>query len=122
MKHAPMGPIKAKRDPMQPVDPMRCTATRRNGEQCGSKPIRGATVCRMHGGAAPQVKAKAEERLRALQPKAIVTLDRLLDREEFPTVQFQAAKAVIDWTEGKAGEKVAVTHSGGLVIQHEVPE
>ena|SRR3990167_8898735 len=123
-RHAPRGPMKARdteTDPIHPKDPMRCSATRRNGDQCGSKPIRGGTVCRMHGGGAPQVKAKAAERLKALQPKAITTLDQLLDRTEFPTVQFQAAKAVIDWTEGKAGEKVNVEHSGGITIQHEVP-
>ena len=40
-----------------------CTATKRNKERCGNKPVRGATVCRMHGGSAPQVKAKAAERV-----------------------------------------------------------
>lgn len=40
-----------------------CTATKRNKERCGNKPVRGAKVCRMHGGAAPQVKAKAAERV-----------------------------------------------------------
>lgn len=42
----------------------RCTAKARStGEQCKNPPIKGATVCRMHGGSAPQVKKKAQERL-----------------------------------------------------------
>lgn len=47
----------------------RCTAIKRskdeegNREQCRNTPVRGTNVCRMHGGSAPQVKAKAEERV-----------------------------------------------------------
>lgn len=44
----------------------------------------------------------------ALQPKAIQTLDNLLSRDEFPTVQLGAAKDVLDRTDGKAGETVTV--------------
>jgi hypothetical protein len=43
----------------------RCIAHRSNGEQCGNYPIRGGTVCRIHGGAVPAVKAKAAARLAA---------------------------------------------------------
>ena len=40
-----------------------CTAKRRNGTQCLNYAIKGATVCRMHGGAAPQVRRAAQVRL-----------------------------------------------------------
>jgi len=40
-----------------------CKATRRDGTPCGAYAIRGGTVCRMHGGAAPQVKEAAARRL-----------------------------------------------------------
>lgn len=41
-----------------------CTAHRRHGRgPCGAWAVRGATVCRMHGGAAPQVRRAAAERL-----------------------------------------------------------
>ena len=43
---------------------MQCVAHSRSGEQCKNGALPGATVCRMHGGAAPQVKAKAAERLK----------------------------------------------------------
>lgn len=62
----------------------------------------------MHGGAAPQVKFAALERLKALQPKAITVLESLLDREEFPTVQMAAVRDVMDRTEGKARENLDV--------------
>lgn len=42
---------------------LKCTATNKAGHRCGSNPIRGATVCWKHGGAAPQVKALAAVRL-----------------------------------------------------------
>lgn len=41
----------------------RCTAHTRAGKPCQKPPIRGGTVCDMHGGRAPRVKAKAAERL-----------------------------------------------------------
>jgi hypothetical protein len=53
-------------DPMAGADPMasNCTATAKStGNRCLQPAIPGGTVCRYHGGAAPQVKAKAEERL-----------------------------------------------------------
>jgi hypothetical protein len=40
-----------------------CTATRRDGSQCTNFSINGATVCRMHGGSAPQVRRAAQVRL-----------------------------------------------------------
>jgi hypothetical protein len=70
-------------------------------------------VCYYHGGAAPQVKASARERLLALQPQAILTLAALLMRDEFPTVQLGAAKDVLDRTEGKAAESLAITGADG---------
>ena len=40
-----------------------CTAhARTTGEQCRNPAMNGATVCRMHGGAAPQVRARAQRR------------------------------------------------------------
>jgi hypothetical protein len=41
----------------------RCTARKTNGEPCAAWAMRGATVCRVHGGSARQVRAAATERL-----------------------------------------------------------
>jgi len=122
MKHAPRGPIKGHLSAEPPIDGKCKAHSARTGAPCKRAPIKGGVVCATHGGSAPQVKASAQERLKALQPKAITTMDTLMGREEYPTGQFAAAKAVIDWTEGRAAEKVAVTHSGGIAISHEMPE
>jgi len=59
-------------DPKQPADqpePLasQCGARRRDGQPCASQPMRGSTRCRMHGGAAPQVRAAAGRRLAAAE-------------------------------------------------------
>jgi hypothetical protein len=95
-------------DAGNPMNPEKCTATNRQGKRCGRYPIPGGRVCRNHGGAAPQVKAAAMERLKAMQPKALQTIEMLMGSNDFPTVQFQAAKAVIEWTEGKPRESKQV--------------
>lgn len=71
----------------------------------------------MHGGGNPAVKFKAMERLKALQPKAITTLETLLDRSEFPTVQMAAVRDVLDRTEGKAAETHKLTGEDGGPIE-----
>lgn len=46
------------------IPPTQCTGTsRRSGQQCKRYAVVGARVCPMHGGKAPQVRAKAEERI-----------------------------------------------------------
>ena len=41
----------------------RCVAHKKNGNQCRHAAMNGATVCRNHGGNAPQVKLRAKQRL-----------------------------------------------------------
>jgi len=44
--------------------PRRCKAhSSRTGEPCKLPPVKGSNVCRSHGGAAPQVKRKARQRI-----------------------------------------------------------
>jgi hypothetical protein len=116
-KHAPRGRIKA-RDPIESPDPMKrqCTATNRQGKRCGKPPILGGTVCRMHGGAAPQVKLKAMERLMALQDPAITRLGELILDTTFPSTSFAAVRDVLDRTIGKPTENVNMQVSGELDI------
>ncbi len=118
--HAPRGPL-VQRDHISAADPIRprCRATNNRGQPCRYAPIPGGAVCRFHGGAAPQVKAAAMDRLRALQHPAIDRLGKLIDQEEFPTVAYAASRDVLDRTLGKPQE--AINHSvvGALVIKWE---
>lgn len=51
--------------PPRPSGDDQCTATsRQTGERCKAWVVKGTTVCRHHGGSAPQVRAKAAERER----------------------------------------------------------
>ena len=97
-----------------------CKATSRKGTRCGQPAIPGGTVCRYHGGAAPQVIFKAKERLAALAPKAVRVLDALLSREEFPTVQFQAARFIAEQEVGKAHESVSMEVSGEVTLASKI--
>ena len=106
---------------MPATDPMpagRCTAQARNRHQgrCKQPAIPGGTVCRFHGGAAPQVQEAAQDRLRALQHPAIDRIAKLIDQEQFPTVALGASKDVLDRTLGRATEVVDVTHSGSIDV------
>src|SRR5262245_26164447 len=79
-KHAPRGPVKAK-DPLSGDHPLsvQCSAhSKQTKKQCGRKAIPGGTVCRYHGGAAPQVKAAADRRIQELEQPAIAYLAWLL--------------------------------------------
>lgn len=82
-----------------PKDPsLRCTAkAKRSGKQCQGTAIPGGTVCRVHGGAAPQVKAKAELRLAELVQPAIVRIGRIIaDPMASETAVLRAAENVLD--------------------------
>ncbi len=50
----------------------RCTATKADGTPCRGWAILGATVCRYHGGASPQVIAKANERLEKMEAEYLI--------------------------------------------------
>lgn len=70
---------------MDSQNPMerRCTArSKQSGERCKRVPIPGGTVCRMHGGAAPQVQRSAWERLAALVDPAIDALQKALGSDD----------------------------------------
>ena len=53
---------------------MKCTAHKTNGEPCNAWAIKGAKVCRVHGGMAPQVQRKAAERIAEVRDLAVVKL------------------------------------------------
>ena len=99
---------------------MICTAkSKRSGEPCKSSAITGARVCIRHGGAAPQVKAKALERLAALVDPAISALDGLLKSEQ-DNVRLGAVKDVLDRNGFKPTDKVeqvTLTYDAGQLAK-----
>lgn len=66
------------------------------GEQCGNPAIPGAVVCKYHGGAAPQVRAKAQLRLVELIDPAIATLAREMTTAKNSNDRQRAANSLLD--------------------------
>lgn len=84
---------------------MQCKAHRKSGIQCKNQGIPGGTVCRYHGGAAPQVQRVAQERLAALVEPSITRLGKLVRRSS-DAVGLGAVKDVLDRAGYKATERV----------------
>lgn len=75
----------------------RCKAHRKNGVQCKRVAINGATVCRMHGGAARHVKNAARARLQnAADRMARELLKMAVDDNVADSVKLQAIRDALD--------------------------
>lgn len=96
--------------PERPVAPgtRRCSARRSNGQPCKNRPLIGATVCRVHGGSAPQVKAAAARRL--AESKARRALDDVGVREvDNPLHELRALTGeVVAWKDALANHVAAL--------------
>lgn len=81
------------------VLPSQCVATAKSsGARCSKPAIPGGSVCKYHGGGAPQVRAKAVQRLALARDMA---LDRLIEQLEPPesdlyAVQVKDLLSVVD--------------------------
>ena len=75
---------------------MTCTAMNKQGKRCRGMPIAGGTVCRFHGGGAPQVKRKAALRLLELVDPAIATLAREMATATKSADRQRAANSILD--------------------------
>lgn len=74
----------------------RCAGHRNDGQPCGLIPRRGATVCKRHGGAAPQVRAAADRRVAQQEAQKIVaTLGKPIN-----TDPVEALHNLIHWSAG----------------------
>ena len=67
-----------------PPTVIRCNATRPNGARCRREAEDGAVVCDQHGGAAPQVRRRAAERLIMTADRAAENLVRMMEDGEVP--------------------------------------
>lgn len=68
-------------------------------ERCRKAPMAGGLRCRLHGGASPQAKRTARQRLDALREPAIVELGRILRSPDADdATKVRAAIAVLDRT------------------------
>jgi hypothetical protein len=102
---------------------VQCTArSHRTGQRCRRWATNGATVCQVHGAGAPQVKRKAEERIRELVNPALALIAEILETgraEDLPaSVSLAAARDILDRAGYTATQKLAVT--GDLTIRSPV--
>ena len=75
----------------------RCSAHRKNGAVCRNYAIRGGNVCRMHGGGAPQVRRRAQERILAAADGAAARLIEFMNDRRVPwPVRLTAARDLLD--------------------------
>lgn len=90
---------------------MRCTArSSRTGEPCKRPPMLGGNVCYHHGGAAPQVKAKAQRRLEQSCDSLVQKLlGMALDGDVPDHVALAAIRDALDRAMGKATATVEVS-------------
>jgi hypothetical protein len=78
---------------------IRCNGTRPNGSRCKREAEDGAVVCDQHGGAAPQVRRRAAERLIMSADHVSQKLLEWLDDPEVPyRVRAEIAQDVLDRT------------------------
>jgi hypothetical protein len=76
---------------------VRCNGTRPNGARCRREAEPGAVVCDQHGGAAPQVRRRAAERLIMTADRAAENLVRMMEDTEVPFgVRAKIAQDLLD--------------------------
>ena len=84
------------------IQTVTCSATSKaSGEPCKQPAIPGGTVCRYHGGGAPQVRARALARLEAARDAALARLTEALDPGATVPVDPGTLLAIVDKLTGK---------------------
>src|SRR6266496_2329460 len=76
------------------------------GLPCQHWPMRGTTVCQVHGGRAPQVRKAARDRLAEMVDPALTELLRIVESGENDGIKLAAIKDVLDRAGYKPREKL----------------
>lgn len=92
------------------VETVRCSAHNRQGKQCSKPAIPGGTVCRFHGGGAPQVREAAQLRILGMVSPALARLRKLIDGADSDSVKLHAVKDVLD--RAGLGAAMQIQHTG----------
>jgi hypothetical protein len=85
----------------------KCRAHKKDGTPCGRWPMRGSNVCPKHGGTAPQVRRKAQERIIAAADLAAARLIEFMNDKKVPyNVRLAATRDLLDRSIGPAAQTV----------------
>lgn len=103
----------------------RCTGMNNlTGLQCGNPPMHGTTVCFMHGGHLPVVKAAAERRIQEAQQRfieevepTITRLTQIRDQDDHYPSALGASQAILNRAMGKVGETKKDPNAGRQTIK-----
>jgi hypothetical protein len=80
-----------------PATMIRCNGTLQSGKRCRREAIEGSVVCEIHGGAAPQVRRRAAERLIMTADQAAQMLVKMMEDTEVPFgVRAKIAQDLLD--------------------------
>jgi len=93
-----------------------CTAKRTNGAACKGQALTGASVCRVHGGSAPQVIAAARRRLLMMIDPALGVLAR--------ATRTRTGKAAKNWEPSAqeiAAAREVLTRAGVTAVLADAP-
>ena len=99
------------------LDGLTCTAKAKSTQKrCQNPPLPGGTVCKFHGGKAPQVLAKsARNILEALVGPALIELDKIVRKEDTPdNVRLAAVRDVLDRTGHKAPTEIKILSDAAI--------